>query len=61
MRSDLIIETIVVGIITLVFFYTLKFFLKNVSLPILLFCTGALFHFTLEVLGLNKYWCTKTF
>jgi len=52
-------EAIVIGVMNLVFFYSLSTFIKNPM--ILLFISGALIHIVFEYLGLNEWWCKSVY
>ena len=60
MRTNLPIEAIVVGLLTICMFYFIRYF-YNGDLIVLLFLTGALLHLTLEFAGLNESWCKVTY
>jgi endonuclease V-like protein UPF0215 family len=61
MRSlqTVMFEAIVIGVMNLVFFYSLSMSIKNPM--ILLFISGALIHIVFEYLGLNEWWCKSTY
>jgi hypothetical protein len=54
------IESIVIGMMNVGIFYSLKYFTK-LDLVWLLFITGALIHIIFEYTGGNKWWCTQTY
>jgi len=58
--TNVAIESIVIGLMTVGIFYSLKYF-KNLDLPWLLFITGALIHIIFEYTGGNKWWCNQTY
>jgi len=61
MRSlqTVMFEAIVIGIMNLMFFYSLSIFIKNPMIA--LFIAGALIHLVFEYLGLNEWWCKSTY
>jgi hypothetical protein len=54
------IESIVIGMMNVGIFYSLKYFTK-LDLVWLLFITGAMIHIIFEYTGGNKWWCTQTY
>ncbi len=54
------IESIIIGMMNVGIFYTLKYFTK-LDLVWLLFITGAMIHIIFEYTGGNKWWCTQTY
>jgi hypothetical protein len=54
------IESIIIGMMNVGIFYTLKHFTK-LDLLWLLFITGAMIHIIFEYTGGNKWWCTQTY
>ena len=54
------IESIIIGMMNVGIFYTLKQFTK-LDLLWLLFITGAMIHIIFEYTGGNKWWCTQTY
>jgi hypothetical protein len=54
------IESIVIGMMNVGIFYSLKYF-KKLDLVWLLFITGAMIHIIFEYTGGNKWWCTQTY
>lgn len=61
MRNNLPFEAIIVGLLTILVFYTVRYIFQDLDLIILLFLSGALLHLTLEFAGLNESWCRTTF
>ena len=54
------IESIIIGMMNVGIFYSLKYFTK-LDLVWLLFITGAMIHIIFEYTGGNKWWCTQTY
>jgi hypothetical protein len=54
------IESIIIGMMNVGIFYSLKYF-KKLDLVWLLFITGAMIHIIFEYTGGNKWWCTQTY
>lgn len=54
------IESIIIGMMNVGIFYSLKYFTK-LDLAWLLFITGAMIHIIFEYTGGNKWWCTQTY
>jgi len=54
------VESIIIGMMNVGIFYTLKYFTK-LDIVWLLFITGAMIHLIFEYTGGNKWWCTQTY
>lgn len=61
MRSSLLLEAIVVGLMNASFFYALTQMNMNLSTPWIIFIAGALIHLVFEFAGLNEWWCRQTY
>jgi hypothetical protein len=61
MRSSLLLEAVVVGVMTSTLFYSLQYMNTGLSVPWLLFFTGALIHIVFEFTGANEWWCKQTY
>lgn len=63
MRSSLLLEAVVVGVMTSTLFYSLQYLntTGGLTTPWLLFLTGALIHIVFELAGLNEWWCRQTY
>lgn len=61
MRSSLLLEAVVVGVMTSTLFYSLQYMNTGLTTPWLLFLTGALIHLVFEFAGMNEWWCRQTY
>lgn len=61
MRSSLLLEAIVVGLMNASFFYALTQMKIKLSTPWIIFIVGALIHLVFEFAGLNEWWCRQTY
>lgn len=68
MRTEIVYEVIAIGILTIIFlwpsYYVVsgKFPEKEIyNMMFGAFILGGSMHFVLEIAGLNKWWCQKTF
>jgi hypothetical protein len=69
MRSNLIYEVLVVGLVT-VFLFSILYRITSTSqiniadynkMLFTAFLTGGILHFMFEILGANEYWCRLTY
>jgi hypothetical protein len=61
MRSSLLLEAVIVGVMTSTLFYSLQYMNTGLTNPWLLFFTGALIHIVFEFTGANEWWCKQTY
>lgn len=57
MKTQVLIEAVVVGFMLSLFALIIPRFLTKLQLAGVLFIVGALFHLICEVTGINRYYC----